>query len=374
MHQHFLLIATLLLISFQSINIIVETKKIFSLESMRSRFDRFPDRDFLCLFDGDNIRGKSGFRISKEELLYRVTVWSMSVGIADKAVLFFDHGPSHYAHLLPYNQSIAVVFSGPGKSADDVIVGATKWCQLNEQNVLVVTADAGLKGRCKSLFFPRSENKQIASLDSETFVEMLESMSWPDEPSLKSDENNIAEYLDFLDSPDLSKTKDAINAEVALARKEISLRNQLHNLQNNLDRNKGNKRNRKMKQQRSELQARLGRVKGAARSCNSVGMDNAIITNADSNTNMTAMQLLAAHLTSKSLRERNVDQRVKRIEETWERVVLAERLHFDLQFKANGSQFYSMSAEQQYESNSNSSCHSFFSKQLQDYASFVNCK
>ena len=357
----------------------MEPKKTFTVDSMRARFDRFPDKDFLCLLDGDNIRGKSGFRLSKEELFHRASVWCEAVGVRDKTVLFFDHGPMQYVHLpIDINNSIAVSFSGPGKTADDVIVNAAKWCQQKEQNVLVVTADAGLKGRCKQLFFPRAENKEIVSLDSETFVDMLDSLpaTFFDEVFIQSEKgNDIADYLDDIDTSDVLRTKEGIDAQVALARREMSLRKQLHNLQSNLDRNKANNRNRKLKQQRSELQARLDRVSAAAR----ISANTAVGDNNARTSNATAMQLVAAHLKAKAVSAQNGNTR--RIEETWERVVLAERFHSDLLQRTNttllsqnvSASLTSVDHTINFENEHMISLESDpSSKQLKEYADFVN--
>ena len=70
----------------------------------------------------------------------------------------YDHGPTYCAHLLKeegnsiilyidkfidllnFHLGLCCVFSGPAKTADDIIASAVKWCQTNEYNAFLVVS------------------------------------------------------------------------------------------------------------------------------------------------------------------------------------------------------------------------------------------
>ena len=72
----------------------------------------------VIVLDGDNIRGKTKFTISKEQLCDDVIKWSDSIGLSNRVILVFDHGSKHQAY---YCNGIIIVFSGSRKSGDDII-------------------------------------------------------------------------------------------------------------------------------------------------------------------------------------------------------------------------------------------------------------
>jgi hypothetical protein len=58
---------------------------------------------------GDNVRGKTKFSASKEQLCKDLDLLVSSCGIENRVVLMYDHGNEHEAHLYG---SLAVCFSG----------------------------------------------------------------------------------------------------------------------------------------------------------------------------------------------------------------------------------------------------------------------
>ena len=306
---------------------------------MYAKFNgRFPSQNYLLFLDGDNIRGKSGFLLGKEDLMRRATHWSNVMENTHNLVLIYDHGPKHMAHLLE-EEGIVTIFSGPGRTADDVIANAIKWCQAYGSNAIVVTADSGLKGRCKKNMVPSSACDMV-TIDSNTFIDMLDSIGYENVDDDYDDhvgesndyvgnsmmnsstntylriDDKIESYLDEIDFNEVKDIKEDIDIQVALARKRLSLQNQLSSLHKLISNNRGKKRTKKLKMRRDELNARLHRI-----SYKENMTSEKISSNPDND-------YLASYLKSKhNSRKRSKERRE---EETWERVVLAERLHCDL--------------------------------------------
>jgi hypothetical protein len=110
----------------------------------------------VVLIDGDNVRGKTKFRVSKEELYESVRHWASATGAPCLGIiLFFDHGKEQCAFMRMDSgvpRGIAVCFSGPREKADDMIVSALPILQssLNCSLIaIVVTEDTELKKRCR---------------------------------------------------------------------------------------------------------------------------------------------------------------------------------------------------------------------------------
>ena len=104
----------------------------------------------IMLIDGDNVRGKTKFRLTKQQLCYAVDRLVRGADLR-RVCLYFDHSTKQTGYLLPDNPNgLAVVFSGPRNSVDNVIVRDIKYFQANQScDVLVVTEDRELKKRCR---------------------------------------------------------------------------------------------------------------------------------------------------------------------------------------------------------------------------------
>lgn len=104
----------------------------------------------LVLIDGDNVRGKTRFAQSKEDLMHLVLTYFAAASHHHhdaKAILYYDHGPAADAFLLDHR--CAVVLSGPSKSADDALTRDLKFFLQRTRTLAVVTSDVGLMTRCR---------------------------------------------------------------------------------------------------------------------------------------------------------------------------------------------------------------------------------
>ena len=72
----------------------------------------------VVLVDGNNVRGRVGFRWTKMQLAQLLSTWGSEYGIEGRVVVAWDHGLESQA--LPWD-GVAHVFAGPRRSADDLI-------------------------------------------------------------------------------------------------------------------------------------------------------------------------------------------------------------------------------------------------------------
>ena len=47
--------------------------------------------DSIILIDGDNVRGKTKFLVSKEQLIDDLKLWTEDIGLSGRVVCYFDH-------------------------------------------------------------------------------------------------------------------------------------------------------------------------------------------------------------------------------------------------------------------------------------------
>ena len=105
--------------------------------------------DGVLIIDGDNVRGKSQFGLSHASLLARTARWSARNMLSGNVVLLVDHGSLPSAYHLPRLAGLAIAFSGPQLSADDVVARDVAWFHARGHDVMLVTADSGLAQRCR---------------------------------------------------------------------------------------------------------------------------------------------------------------------------------------------------------------------------------
>ena len=94
------------------------SKASIRIGKLENRFRELVNEDTVILVDGDNVRGKTAFKSSKESLAHDLDIWTNRVGLSDRVCLMYDHGNEHEA--FSYG-ALSVCFSGPGRSAVDVI-------------------------------------------------------------------------------------------------------------------------------------------------------------------------------------------------------------------------------------------------------------
>ena len=69
----------------------------------------------LMIIDGDNVRGKTKFQLSKEQLSDCVEQWMQDCGLHGKVCLMYDHGSAQTGYVLP-TSGLAICFSGSSLS------------------------------------------------------------------------------------------------------------------------------------------------------------------------------------------------------------------------------------------------------------------
>lgn len=142
----------MLLYVFIYMNIIISCKLLNrSLFASNHLIQTIQSNGFIII-DGDNVRGKSNFRWSKEKLCNYIETWLSQESIQSyhpTVALYFDHGDIHDIYKLSKSQ-LLVGFSGPRMTVDDVISRDVSFIQdILNCNCLVVTEDNELRKRCR---------------------------------------------------------------------------------------------------------------------------------------------------------------------------------------------------------------------------------
>ena len=292
-------------------------KVLLRTDKLDSRFrDWALDVNTHILIDGDNVRGKTAFKATKESLFHDVKKWAVYVGLADRVCLMYDHGDEHEAFRF---DGLSICFSGPERSADDVIARDVMWLQRRFNcSVVVVTADFGLKSRCFQ--GAKIVGNELAIVDSTLFVEMLSTIMYrpPESTDLKADDEQEGQD-DSTPTVPLSDINEAFvpfdPAKMSMLRRELGVRNQIKNIEKYVRGGGGKKKVSKLKKRQKQLEDRLQRV--IATEC---GLT--LSPSADGAQRLTpANQQVGYEALIKMMRTGSSRGR----EETWERVLLAER-------------------------------------------------
>lgn len=152
----------------------------------------------IIIVDGDNVRGKTKFSLSKEALCLKVEQWRSMTNLTASIILLFDHGSEHVAFYKP-DSGISVVFSGPVLKADDVIARDILYCQnaLNSSVVAIVTEDVELKKRCRKNSVASASSKRKLSKESKKKEPAMEELSFDmkDRKVMTIDSTKFADML-----------------------------------------------------------------------------------------------------------------------------------------------------------------------------------
>ena len=273
----------------------------------------------MIIVDGDNVRGKTKFSASKEQLCKDLDTLVISTGIDNRVVLMYDHGNEHEAFIFG---SLAVCFSGPGRTADDVIARDVVWFQRRFNcPIVVVTADTGLKTRCYQ--GGRITGQLVTIIDSTLFVELLGSTiaNTPVEnraPSAAySDISNKGVPMNE-DKPQAILSVEAMRPftteRMNVLRRELGVRNQIRSIEKFVKGGCGKKKMGKLQKRAAELDARLKKVISAESVSLGATLEDAMKMSPEFQE--AGYNALISMLRAGSTRGR---------EETWERVLLAER-------------------------------------------------
>jgi len=121
----------------------------------------------VILIDAENVRGRTGFRITHAALLAAVAVWTNTHELQGRVVLVVDHATAEQGFYLR-RHGIGVVFAGSSKKADDVLQRDVGYFSMEQRRKpVVVTADGTLQIRCKK----QAANLRLA--DPSKFIESL---------------------------------------------------------------------------------------------------------------------------------------------------------------------------------------------------------
>lgn len=106
--------------------------------------------DSILLIDGDNLRGKTKFQVSKQKLLSDVMTFLQVHDISNPVYLYFDHAMMQEVISIP-SSMVSVVFAGPSDKADDVIISHIDSFQSQfDKDIVLVTEDNLLRKRCRA--------------------------------------------------------------------------------------------------------------------------------------------------------------------------------------------------------------------------------
>jgi len=127
----------------------------------------------VLLVDGSNVRAATGFRYTAHEMSDCLDAWAEYSGFAGRLAVCWDHGEAVSFQL----SHSSALLSGCTQTADDIIVKACGFL-AGSCDIVVVTSDQALRGRCRS---------QLAESHASTSLNMLHSvyLSW----LLESDDN-----------------------------------------------------------------------------------------------------------------------------------------------------------------------------------------
>jgi hypothetical protein len=70
-------------------------------DGLQQRLKQLTQNGGVILLDGDNIRGKTKFRLSKEDLCRDVEEWMSEWGLFGLVTLMYDHASQHTGYFLP---------------------------------------------------------------------------------------------------------------------------------------------------------------------------------------------------------------------------------------------------------------------------------
>jgi hypothetical protein len=284
--------------------------------------------DTVVLIDGDNVRGKTSFSVSKEQLLQDLHCFKDKFGLHDKLQLYYDHGRWHEAYKC---DGLSVVFSGE-KTADDIIARDVAWWKDRfKAHVMVVTADSGLKARCHRAV--RLDNKALTVIDSNLFLELMDALTAANRTT-SSGGDGIASISTPTNST--SVTADNMLDMSDLLRLELRLRDQVRSFQRlSKVRSGGRKKRVQFTRRLREIESRLqdcldkqGQRQGANGADGGSSSSISSSSSSSSDSKMARLDMIDESMLAEVLRE-NSDSRGlgrARREETWERCILAERL------------------------------------------------
>lgn len=333
-------LSCMLVLTFLSNIVALSSSRMFGLASNIK--NKMSSHGILIL-DGDNIRGKTKFTLSKEDLSFCVEEWMLADGYQGRIILMFDHASQHCSYVLP--SGLVVVFAGPDYCADDIIARDVEYIQSQNisSTVLVITDDRELRRRCskeskrvlkKRGLLEATADQNVHILSSSSFAEFCmqlqstrPSVALPVPPV----DPNIQVNVDVLTRPNFKYVLTEMNAEIDLRRKLAQVQTLLIST---------NRRNRpRMLSRVKAMEARLQMIH-SSRSQDSINtlaelsrIVNVTLPEVNENTTSTDVIFESRYeILSRVLDLLKFDS--SHVEDTWERVILAERFRHRLEQEA----------------------------------------
>jgi Calcineurin-like phosphoesterase len=300
---------------------------LFALETIR-------ETRGLIWVDLENVRGRSGFGKSHEDLLEQTAQWASHYHLTQNVIVVADHGSLSQAYTYQHananvnvNVTLAIVFSGNHQKADDILAqhvafATSTACSSREESttVMVVTADTELKSRCQRTVSKSTltiHNKRgIYFLDPTTFLEDLEATT-----AILKQEKTGDSSTGHQEHNDAQLSVEA-QVELGELDEEIQLRAMILDTKVQLDDRRGkikkgqitNKRRKKLLSKLDTLQSKLAQ-RGPSLLSLLTSMDDDILRHPQQEIILKRWQNMQRH----------------RKEQTGDRVVLAEHLRRQLE-------------------------------------------
>lgn len=310
--------------------VIVEQNVLHKLSSPQS----------VLIIDGDNLRGKTKFSLTKEEVCYRLEQWVVKNSLGGRVVLVYDHASQQCSFML--NSGLAVVFAGPQHSGDDIIARDVEVIRTQfNTSVIVITDDKELRRRCskeskrilkKRNVIEDTTHQDVHIITSSSFAELIMTISEETAPIDGSNTvrpvQNMTAAVEVLTSPNVKSIMSNMNTEIELRRKLAQVRSLLVNT---------NRRQKsKMQSREKQIQERLQKVQmsrsaDAAETLKQLSAIVNVAPSTDMESNETRNDDIFEHrfeILSEVLNLFKYDR--SHVEDTWERVILAEKFRDSL--------------------------------------------
>ena len=309
----------------------------------------------------ENVRGKSGFQLTHQEVLDKTHMWTKHFRLEDRVIVVVDHGGPEPSGFFLEDKSMAVIFSGNGCKADDIIargVGASCFPFFGNSDdtessdttsssskrgksrrlgavgkTIVVTADNELIARCR-----RGSKNEYHIVNPQTFLDDLEWVvaevrQQQRQEAIQASEANAVDS-DENETESLSTAATTLSLEdefkLGLLDSEIKIRGQLIDAEVRLGDKKQRKRLTNKRRKKLESKIRNLREKLALRGPSI--LDQLTQDTMDGNDSGGSDGSLARQQQDLLLsRWRDLQKRPPQKEQTGDRIIYAERLRRELE-------------------------------------------
>jgi len=319
----------------------------------KKKFSRAGKNGSVVYIDVENVRGKSGFKLTHENLIKSSQIWAKRYGLEGHVSLIVDHGRTANGYYLRDNNNetqshLSIIFSGEGMKADDVIVRDVKFC--HEQllrDLIVVTADTELIKRCKREAAKarkthvqgrskkgkgrlKEEGRELEIIQPLSFLEDLEDVVKEEVTLMNNYNNKTLLVADIRSNNNNTEEAAAVELDEATSamEEEISLQGKLIAIQTQLS-SKSVKKispNKRRKLQRSEMRLRtkLGQMQSKTKTKTKINDTTTSLSSTTDDDESTVLNNLL-------MKWKDIRKSSSRKELTGDRILLAEGLRRELE-------------------------------------------